>query len=159
MRLLGDTLRRTQAARSWPVRIALDGSLPFGDQAFDRILVDAPCSGLGTVRRDPDIKWRRSAQDLIAFSDLQAGLLQRIAPLLADGGRLIYSTCSSESEENEAVVARFVAEHPQFHVRPVPTLHDLPPVVREFATAEGYWRTFPHRHGLEAFFAAVLERG
>src|SRR5687768_18505387 len=78
-----------------------DGALPFRESSFDAILIDAPCSGLGTVRRDPDIKWRRSEGDLARFAASQRELLMRAADLARPGGAVVYSTCSSEPERSE----------------------------------------------------------
>ena len=83
---------------------------------FDRVLVDAPCSGLGTIRRDPDIRWRRHEADLPALARTQLALLERAASLVRTGGRLVYATCSSEPEENEAVVDAFLARHVEFEL-------------------------------------------
>jgi 16S rRNA (cytosine967-C5)-methyltransferase len=87
-------------------RVVLDAAteLPFNVK-FDRILVDAPCSGTGTLARNPEIKWRLRESDLARFAGLQRGILQHALPLLKPGGRLVYSTCSLEQEENEGVVA------------------------------------------------------
>lgn len=158
VRLLARTLVRARTPRTWAIHAPADGPWPFRDAVFDRVLVDAPCSGLGTVRRDPDIRWRRDPSDLDRFAETQLDLLTRLAPLVARGGRLIYSTCSSEPEENEEVVTKFLVEHPAFVVRSLERLEGVPPAVKAMATPEGYLRTLPHRDGLEAFFGAVMER-
>jgi 16S rRNA (cytosine967-C5)-methyltransferase len=139
LRLLVRTLARCRASRVSVVHIAEDGPLPFGDASFDGVLIDAPCSGLGTLRRDPDIRWRRDASDLAGLAEGQLALLTRAAPVVRFGGTLVYSTCSSEPEENEHVVSGFLLTHPHFVLRRV---HE----------------TLPFRDGLEAFFAAVLVR-
>jgi 16S rRNA (cytosine967-C5)-methyltransferase len=113
--------------------------LPFRDEAFDTVFVDAPCSGLGTIRRDPDIRWRRSAADLPGLAATERKLLDRAADLVRHGGRLIYSTCSSEPEENEEVTAGFLQERSDFSLSRV-------------------HHSWPFRDELEAFFGAVLER-
>jgi len=113
--------------------------LPLCD-VFDAVLVDAPCSGLGTVRRDPDIKWRRMPADLPGLAAQQLRILAHTSALVRSGGRLVYSTCSSEPDENDAVVEAFLAEH------------------REFARGRPDLRTLPFRDGLEAFYAAMLTR-
>lgn len=133
------------------VRADAANVLPFR-RPFDCVLLDAPCSGLGTLRRDPEIRWRRSADGLPGLADAQLAMLERAADVLRPGGRLVYSTCSSEPEENEAVVGRFLERRPGFAVQAVPEAGEL----ARFATAEGYFRTFPFRDQLEAFFAAML---
>jgi 16S rRNA (cytosine967-C5)-methyltransferase len=157
MELLAATLRRCRADAVHMIQIAAAGELPFQPASFDRALVDAPCSGLGTIRRDPDIRWRRQPDDLPALRDAQVDLLKRIASVVAARGRLIYSTCSTEPEENEDVVMRFLATTPGFSVVNVATLSNLPPAIHAMTTREGYLRTSP-RFGLEGFFAAVLAR-
>jgi 16S rRNA (cytosine967-C5)-methyltransferase len=136
------------------VHVPASGPLPF-TAAFDRILVDAPCSGLGTVRRDPDIRWRRSESDLREFSDRQVELLRRAAAALATGGRLVYATCSSEPEENESVIERFLREEPVFALA---DLRGESPLLDPCTDANGMLHTLPFAHGLEAFFAAALVR-
>jgi 16S rRNA (cytosine967-C5)-methyltransferase len=116
--------------------------------------VDAPCSGLGTVRRDPDIKWKRSPDDLPAFARAQLDLLRRSARVVRPGGRIVYSTCSSEPEENEAVIDAFQATHDGW--REPAAWSPKPPGVTKVLTPEGRLRTLPFRHGLEAFFAAMV---
>ena len=130
--------------------------LPFGS-AFDCVLVDAPCSGLGTLRRDPDIRWRRREQDLASLAAAELTMLLHAAENVAPGGRLVYATCSSEPEENEAVAAAFLAATPGFT-----PLHAGQATSRLSATLidhRGHLRTQPYLHGLEAFFGAVFERG
>lgn len=139
VRLLTRTLTRCQVANARVLHLPADGALPFAPGAFDAVLIDAPCSGLGTVRRDPDIRWRRSPADLPLFAAAQLELLNRAADLPRPGGRLVYSTCSSEPEENEGVVSAFLDVHP------------------EYARTRAF-ETLPFRDGLEAFFGAVLRR-
>jgi 16S rRNA (cytosine967-C5)-methyltransferase len=157
VRLLAATMARTGAKNVRVVQTPATGGLPFLDESFDRILVDAPCSGLGTVRRDPDIRWRRQPGDFAALAATQLDLLTRVSPLVAHGGRLVYSTCSSEPEENEDVVRAFLARHPDFSLVPLPEIDGLPPQLIPLATSEGFLQTTP-LHGLEAFFGAVLQR-
>jgi 16S rRNA (cytosine967-C5)-methyltransferase len=157
VRLLAETLHRCRVPSVSIIHISNRDALPFLNGSFDRILVDAPCSGLGTVRRDPDIRWRRQLPDLARFAGEQRELLLRIRPLLSAGGRLIYSTCSSEPEENESVVAAFLSEASEFAVVPLAAVDGLSASIVEMSTPEGFLRTTP-REGLEAFFGAVLER-
>ena len=129
--------------------------LPFA-ATFDTVLVDAPCSGLGTLRRDPDIRWRRHEAELEAFADTQRRLLVNAAAVVRPGGRLIYATCSSEPEENDDVVERFLEATGDFAILDARTAH--PGLPEEVVDGVGYLRTAPDRHGLEAFFGAVLVR-
>jgi 16S rRNA (cytosine967-C5)-methyltransferase len=137
------------------VHIGSVGAVPLAP-AFDRVLVDAPCSGLGTVRRDPDIKWRRTEFELETLAREQVSLLERAAEVLKPGGRLVYATCSSEPEENDDVVDAFLAQRPEF------ALVDLRgrshPALQPLLDHRGILRTLPFAHGLEAFFAAAMER-
>jgi 16S rRNA (cytosine967-C5)-methyltransferase len=154
MELLGRTVARSKATS---VRIArFDAeALPFGP-VFDRILVDAPCSGLGTLRRDPEIRWRRTATDLPAFADRQRRMLERAAESVRPGGRVVYATCSSEPEENEDLVAAFLADHPEFEVERLGHTDTVSNPFESLLTPAGFFRTWPYEHGLESFFAAVL---
>jgi 16S rRNA (cytosine967-C5)-methyltransferase len=119
----------------------------------DTVLVDAPCSGLGVIRRLPEIKWRRREEDLKRFKDLQLELLDSGAKLLRPGGKLLYSVCSTEPEEAEEVAAAFTETHPGFLLQPLFSLlpPDLQPVFKGSVTL-----TFlPHRHKLDGFFIAI----
>jgi 16S rRNA (cytosine967-C5)-methyltransferase len=153
--LLESTLRRAQVDVAL---VALDATrpLPFG-AVFDRVLVDAPCSGLGILRRDPDLKWSRRPEDLAALADAQGAMLTHAARAVRPGGRLIYATCSSEPEENDDVVARFLGAHAGFtlgRTDPGPSVDYAERLIDE----RGFLRTLPHLHGLDAFFAATLQR-
>jgi 16S rRNA (cytosine967-C5)-methyltransferase len=150
--LLVNTIKESGAGNVRTVRADARGGLPFR-AAFDLVLLDAPCSGLGTLRRDPDIRWRRQPADLESLADAQVEMLSEAARVVRPGGRLVYSTCSSEPEENELVVERFLRAHPGF----LPAPGDLlAPEVRPFVGDDGYFRTLPFRDRLEAFFAAML---
>ena len=154
LRLLRETVRTSGAQRIRIVHVAAGGPLPFAAR-FDRVLVDAPCSGLGTIRRDPDIRWRRTEDELAAFALRQGQLLQRAADVVRPGGRLVYATCSSEPDENEAVVERFLAERPEFEPA---DLRGESAALDPVLDGSGRMRTWPFTHGLEAFFAAALTR-
>jgi 16S rRNA (cytosine967-C5)-methyltransferase len=154
-----DLLRRTVAASGASnVRIVqadLLRPLPFRS-TFACVLVDAPCSGLGTLRRDPDIRWRRREADLVPLAAAELTMLQHAAERVAPGGRLIYATCSSEPEENESVADAFLATMPGFV--PLSARETHPLLTGALFDTRGHLRTEPHRHGLEAFFGAVFRR-
>jgi 16S rRNA (cytosine967-C5)-methyltransferase len=155
VRLLRTTLRRAGV----PERIAvLDATqpLPF-DAVFDRVLVDAPCSGLGTIRRDPDLKWRRKEVDFVGFARTQHLMLRHAGDAVRRGGRLVYATCSSEPDENEAVVEAFLESDRRFVAQSAATVGENQGVAT-FVDGTGFFRTLPFRDGLDAFFAAVLVR-
>ena len=152
--LLRDTVRASGARHVHVVQVGAKGPLPFRD-GFDRVLVDAPCSGLGTIRRDPDIRWRRSEADLEPLAREQRTLLARAAEVVGPGGRLVYATCSSEPEENDIVVESFLREHPDFAL--VDARGELPRL-SPLLDARGMLRTLPFAHGVEAFFAAAFRR-
>jgi 16S rRNA (cytosine967-C5)-methyltransferase len=156
MRTLRSTLSRCGADHVRLAQISATADFPFKDGTFDAVLVDAPCSGLGTVRRDPDIKWKRLPEDLATFARAQLVLLRRASRVVRPGGRLVYSTCSSEPDENEAVVDAFVAGAPQFILQPLGAVDGIAPGLRRYETSRGCFRTDPARDGLEPFFAATL---
>ncbi len=153
--LLRDTVAASGARCVRIAHVDTDGAVPFAP-VFDRVLVDAPCSGLGTIRRDPDIRWRRTAGDLPALAAAQRRLLARAAAVVAPGGRLVYATCSSEPEENEDVVEAFLNDHPTFGRLDLRT--DGHPALQGLTDARGCLHTLPFAHGLEGFFAAALVR-
>ena len=121
---------------------------------FDRVLVDAPCSGLGTLRSHPELRWRVQAGDENKLSLLQVDILRSVARLCVHGGLLVYATCTISRAENDAVIERFLSEHPNFRLEdPRP---DLPASIRSLVDHQGFLRTFPHRHDIDGFFAARL---
>ncbi len=129
---------------------------------IDRVLVDAPCSGLGTLRRSPDLKWRQTPQTVAAQAELQQAILHSAARLLKPGGRLVYATCSLLPAENEAVAQAFSAAHKDFQQVPVVGLLAAAHLSRPEALCageSGQWlRLWPHRHSTDGFFAAVWQR-
>ncbi|MBI4887885.1 MAG: 16S rRNA (cytosine(967)-C(5))-methyltransferase RsmB [Acidobacteria bacterium] len=155
LRLLHRTVQTSGARCVRIVHVPVAGGLPFAP-VFDRVLVDAPCSGLGTIRRDPDIKWRRRESDLRTCAEAQRALLGRAADAVAPGGRLVYATCSSEPEENEAVVDAYLSERQDFQL--LDLRGDGRAALAPFLDARGMFRTLPFAHGLEAFFAAAMVR-
>jgi 16S rRNA (cytosine967-C5)-methyltransferase len=125
---------------------------------IDRVLVDAPCSGLGTLRRNPDLKWRQSPQAVVELVQKQTAILASAARLVKSGGRLVYATCSVLPEENEQIAAAFSAAHPGFKPVPVASLLEELKVANaaQLCTSDGlYLRLWPHRHGTDGFFASV----
>jgi len=131
--------------------VAADGrKLPFKIK-FDKILVDAPCSGLGVIRKRPDIKWRREMKDIVEFSGIQYDLLKEAAAFLKSKGKLVYSTCTIDELENTEVIKRFLEKQIQFKLEKIPeSLADY--------SASGFINTIPHRHHMDGSFAAILTR-
>ena len=153
--LLRNTVAASGASNVSLVRANLLRPLPFRAR-FDCVLVDAPCSGLGTLRRDPDIRWRRLEGDLPALAAAQLTMLQHAAEAVAPAGRLIYATCSSEPEENEGVASAFLTTTSGF--AGLHASEAAPQLPAALIDARGHLRTAPHRDGLEAFFGAVFVR-
>jgi 16S rRNA (cytosine967-C5)-methyltransferase len=120
---------------------------------FDRVLVDAPCSGLGTLRRNPEIKWRTTYSDLAKFAATQRTILQNTSIAVKKGGRLIYTTCSLLPEENEKVIDNFLKTNSRFFLNSKPLVQHS-----QLFDAQGYFRTYPHINHMDGFFGAVLER-
>jgi 16S rRNA (cytosine967-C5)-methyltransferase len=155
-----DLLRRTVAELGATAVRVIQGDAARGvpcHAVFDWVLVDAPCSGLGTIRRDPEIRWRREESDFARLAALQARLLAEAATAVRPGGYLVYATCSSEPEENERVVASVLASSGDLARIDARTLH-LPDGAHDVIDADGYLRTTPEDHELELFFGAVLRR-
>ena len=128
---------------------------------IDRVIVDAPCSGLGTLRRNPDLKWRQSPQALAELSAKQAAILASAARLLKPGGRIVYATCSLLRAENEDIAAAFTADHPDFRRLSVRELLEAAkvPDAASLCSADGAdLRLWPHRHGTDGFYAASWEK-
>jgi len=117
-----------------PVILDATEQLPFGPESFDKVLVDAPCSGTGTLRGNPEIRWRLSPDDIPMLAEQQKRILRNALEMLKPGGRLVYSTCSVEPEENEEVIA-------ECRLRLLKTI-----------------RTWPHRDGCDGFFIATFEK-
>ena len=151
-------LARSGLSNVYPVQIAHERDERIKRLAgkLDRVLVDAPCSGLGILRRDPDIRWRRRETDLPMLAATQLRMLGHAAEAVAPGGRLIYATCSSEPEENEAVADAFLAATSSFAA--VDARQASPDLPGTLVDTRGHFRTLPHAHGLEAFFGAVFQR-
>jgi 16S rRNA (cytosine967-C5)-methyltransferase len=123
---------------------------------FDRILLDAPCSGLGVLRRNPDTKWITSKQNLAYYHKRQALFLDNLADLVKPSGILVYAVCSTELEENESVVKGFLKKHPEFAKETC--TKGLPNKACSLVNNDGYFMTFPHINDMDGFFAACLKR-
>jgi 16S rRNA (cytosine967-C5)-methyltransferase len=158
---LGPRLKRSGLSNVHPAAIATENDLRVKRLSgkIDRVLVDAPCSGSGTLRRNPDLKWRFDESELARVNGVQQKVLRAAARLVKPGGRIVYATCSLLAEENQAVVERFVADQPQFVQ--VPAMEVLRPQGIEIPglkDAAPYFVMLPHVHGTDGFFAAVLQR-
>lgn len=134
------------------VALNAEEPLPFKDETFERVLVDAPCTGTGTLRHNPEIRWRIRPEDIEELSARQLSILRNAARVLKRGGRLVYSTCSVEPEENETTVSGFLASAGEFKKV---TVENAP---AELLTATGAARTWPHRDDADGFFVAAFER-
>jgi 16S rRNA (cytosine967-C5)-methyltransferase len=140
--------------------IQLDATqvLPFRRQ-FERILLDAPCSGTGTLARNPEIKWRLQQADLKRLAEAQVKMLKNALGSLSLAGRLVYATCSLEPEENEGVVERVLAESPGYQLVSPAELKSVYPALSPLFDPQGYLRTRPDLYPMDGFFAAVIVRG
>ena len=134
---------------------ATKADLGFMCQA-DAVLIDAPCSGFGTLRRHPDIRWNKTLEQVRALSEIQYRLLRNAAQYIKPGGILVYSTCSIEPMENEEVIQRFLADFPMWTVENAQQF--LPEVPPSIITPQGFVQTFPHEHGVDGAFAVRLRK-
>jgi len=155
---LGPRLKRSGLSNVFPQRIANenDAKVKRLRGKIDRVLVDAPCTGLGTLRRNPDLKSRQTEEGLAELAAKQASILAAAATLVKPGGRLVYATCSLRAEENEDIVQAFLAAHADFAL--VPAHEVLKRAGIELARTDDYLRLYPHVHDTDGFFAAVMER-
>jgi 16S rRNA (cytosine967-C5)-methyltransferase len=150
-------MARSGLSNVHPVQIAHERDAKIKRLAgkIDRVLVDSPCSGLGTLRRNPDVKWRQQPQSIVELVEKQRAILDSAARLLKGGGRLVYATCSLLDEENEGIVAQFLAAHPEFFVVPMRQVLAEQRIALEMGD---YLKLLPHKHQTDGFFAAVMER-
>lgn len=150
-------LKRSGASNIQPMLIAHENDLKVKRLAgkIDRVLVDAPCSGLGTLRRNPDLKFRQSAKSIEELNQKQTAILASASRLLKKGGRLVYATCSILPEENQQIVQAFLAAHPDFVLRPAGDILKQQKIPLEMGE---YLELRPNLHETDGFFAAVLER-
>ncbi|SFL67599.1 RsmB/NOP family class I SAM-dependent RNA methyltransferase [Rugamonas rubra] len=150
-------MARSGLSNVHPVQIAHERDAKIKRLAgkIDRVLVDAPCSGLGTLRRNPDVKWRQQPQAIVEMQAKQIGILDGAARLLKGGGRLVYATCSFLKQENEEVAEQFLANHPDFELVPMSKVLAEQKIELEMGD---YLKLLPHKHQTDGFFAAVFER-
>ena len=151
LRTVRETISRVNAKRVSLVIHDASVSLPFQEQSFDRVLVDAPCTGTGTLRHNPEIRWRISAQDIYDMAERQGRILANSARVVRQGGRLVYSTCSIERDENEDIVRAFLQNHEDFS-------QVIIKADRKLLCNNGAVRTWPQRDGSDGFFIAAFER-
>jgi len=152
LRLLEELAARQGLKGIRPVALDAESPLPFAPGSFDRVLVDAPCTGTGTLRHNPEIRWRIRPSDISELSARQLAILRGAARVVRPGGRLVYSTCSVEPEENEGVAAAFLGGDVDF--RQV----EAAPAPARLLTNTGAARTWPHRDGADGFYVAAFER-
>jgi 16S rRNA (cytosine967-C5)-methyltransferase len=150
-------LRRSGLSNVHPQRLNNENDIKVKRLAgkIDRVLVDAPCSGFGTLRRNPDLKWRQSEAGITELTAKQRAILAAAAALVKPGGRLVYATCSFLRAENQDIVAAFLAAHPRFTLLPANEVLRQQHIALD--TGE-FLRLYPHRHGCDGFFAAVMTR-
>ena len=154
-------LARSQLSNVHPAAIAheRDDRVKRLAGKIDRVLVDAPCSGLGTLRRNPDLKWRQKPEGIAEVTAIQTAILESAARLLKPGGRLVYATCSMLPQENEEIAEAFSKAHPDFAVLPVADELTRLKVANADKLCNGqFLRLWPHRHGTDGFFAAIWIR-
>ncbi len=148
--------------RCWGVEVAQSlradavSALPLKTASLDTVVLDAPCSALGILRRHPEIKTRLRQEDLATFPPRQAAMLAEAARVLKPGGHLLYITCTTEPEENEAQIDSFLCRHPEFHLATYPVR--LSPPARDLVQSPGFFRSSPADHNLDGFFAALLAK-
>ena len=150
-------LARSGLSNVHPVQIAHERDAKIKRLAgkIDRVLVDAPCSGMGTLRRNPDVKWRQKPEAVTEMHEKQVAILDGAARLLKGGGRLVYATCSLLDEENDQVIEQFLAAHDDFELVPMSKVLAEQKIDLEMGD---YLKLLPHKHQTDGFFAAVLER-
>jgi len=157
VRMLRETVARTAAPGVKAVLHDFSrGPLGSSHGIFDKVLVDAPCSGMGVIRRNPDGKWRFRTETVARMARLQAAIVRHAWEALRPGGLLAYCTCSPLREEDEETVRAFLASRPDARVSPPPGDWPGP---RDAWTGDGFLRLYPHRHGTDGFFAALLRKG
>jgi 16S rRNA (cytosine967-C5)-methyltransferase len=152
LRVVGETCARLGVVGVNLVALNAEAALPFAAETFDRVLVDAPCTGTGTLRHNPEIRWRLTLESFGELPTVQGRILSEAARVLRRGGRLVYSTCSVEREENEEVVAAFLQSHTDFKQV------EATPAPAQLLLLDGAARTWPQRDDVDGFYVAALEK-
>ncbi len=152
---LSNLRRRAERAGATNIRtVDIEGLQEYRDRA-DCVFIDAPCSGTGVFRRNPDAKWRLEQKDIPEIAVKQKEIIREYSGLVKPGGRLVYATCTISREENEEVVHGFLEEKKEFYVIPP---SEMNPLFERFTTGEGFFRSLPHVHDMDGFFGAVMRR-
>ncbi len=154
LRLVREAVKRQNLTNVRLIAFDAESSLPFADESFDRVLVDAPCTGTGTLRHNPEIRWRISNRDITELAARQKKILGNAARVVRRGGRLVYSTCSIEREENECVVEEFLTRNVNFRQ----IAASASPASSNIMEEGGGVRTWPHRDDVDGFFITAFER-
>ncbi|VVB89958.1 tRNA (cytosine(48)-C(5))-methyltransferase [uncultured archaeon] len=153
---LGNLRRRAERAGATNIKtVNVEGLQEYNGRA-DCVFIDAPCSGMGVFRRNPDAKWRLAAKDISELAAKQKSIIREYSGLVKPGGRLVYATCTISREENEEVVRGFLEENKDFYV--VSPSEINPELFEKFTTEEGFFRSLPHVHDMDGFFGAVMKR-
>jgi 16S rRNA (cytosine967-C5)-methyltransferase len=151
VKILQENCRKQGVGEVSLLQFDAENGLPFADESFDVVLLDAPCTGTGTIRHNPEIRYFLEEKDFRELSGKQLKILRNASKLVKRGGRIIYSTCSLEKEENEEVVDKFARESTEFRLK-------KPNVPGEYSTSDGFARTLPQRDKMDGFFIAVFEK-
>lgn len=150
-RLIQDAVDRMGYSR---VKVVVADASMYSDAVqYDKILIDAPCTGFGVMKKKPDSKWKREPEDIGLLNQIQSNILENAVKLLKPGGVLVYSTCTIEAAENQEMVQSFLSRHPEFELEPADEFVD-----RSLVSREGYIETFPHRNDMDGSFAARLRK-
>ena len=153
---LGNLRRRAERAGALNIKTeTIDKAQQYVDKA-DCVFIDAPCSGMGVFRRNPDSKWRLTGNDIVELSGMQKEIIREYSSLVKPGGRLVYATCTISREENEEVVQEFLEKNTDFYLIPVANVN--PDIFGKFTTEDGFFRSLPHVHNTDGFFGAVMKR-
>jgi 16S rRNA (cytosine967-C5)-methyltransferase len=163
LRAVQATARRQRVPKSFLTCVAMDArqycaNAAASGELFDKVLLDAPCSGTGVLAKRADMRWRRKEEDLAQLCELQQGLLEAAALVVRPGGVLVYSTCSLEKEENEDMIESFLQSHPEFQLERLAEAELASALPPSCIGEDGALRMLPHRHETDGAYAARLRR-